>query len=59
MVPQWLWPPIISKAPKGRTHHLIPAIFLDRLLVMAITILFVMAEEEGTIIHTKITSLDM
>ena len=57
MVPQWLWPPIISKAPKGRTLHLIPAIFLDHLL--AITILFVMAEEEGTIIHTKITSLDM
>ena len=56
MVPQWLWPPIISKAPKGRTLHLIPAIFLDHLL--AITILFVMAEE-GTIIHTKITSLDM
>ena len=58
MVPQWLWPPIISKAPKGRTLHLILAIFLDHLLVMAITILFVMAEE-GTIIHTKITSLDM
>ena len=58
MVPQWLWPPIISKAPKGRTLHLILAIFLDHLLVMAITILFVM-EEEGTIIHTNSLNIDM
>ena len=57
MVPQWLWPPIISKAPKGRTLHLILAIFLDHLL--AITILFVMAEEEGTIIHTNSLNIDM
>ena len=60
MVQQWLCPPITFKAPKGRTIHLIPALFLDHLLAITSSIIFVMAEEGTIMFNTNsLTSLEV